>query len=177
MLGLSSIFLFTILLYFATRPKASLTAVLHELWTRTILQFLRPIIQDFKCLCRPVPLPCSWHETKGCLNIIILYWLPRKAFGKNLSLSPAQGWNAVIETNLTGTYLMSREGLLEQCGSSLHLVFLQHTSSTCLNMEAWLLTSLLICSEASPWWLTQVSERIKKAQGWKGGKDLPNRGA
>ena len=23
-----------------------------------------------------------------------------------------QGWNAVIETNLTGTYLMSREGIL-----------------------------------------------------------------
>ena len=75
-------------------------------------------------------------KLKVGLNITILYWLPRKAFGRNLSLAPAQGWNAVIETNLTGTYLMSREGLLEQFGSSLHLVFLQHTSSTWLNMEA-----------------------------------------
>ena len=82
------------------------------------------------------PCPAADMKLKVGLNITILYWLPRKAFGRNLSLAPAQGWNAVIETNLTGTYLMSREGLLEQCRPSLHIVFLQHTSSTCLNMEA-----------------------------------------
>ena len=82
------------------------------------------------------PCPAADMKLKVGLNITILYWLPRKAFGRNLSLAPAQGWNAVIETNLTGTYLMSREGLLEQCRPSLHLVFLQHTSSTWLNMEA-----------------------------------------
>ena len=107
---------------------------------------------------RSVPQPCSWYDIEGKFES-----------KKILNKRTLQGWNAVIETNLTGTYLMSREGVSPR--KAFMYFSVQCTANTCVSTAEWLWTLLRTCSEDFPWWLTQVSWVKENGRGWRGSEN------